>query len=283
VTQLLLDAQLFGFAIQEAERSAAVYLKRSTSAPNRLRTIMGIFGFYQQLGRPAAAATALAQLGSREAIPARAVRRIIVYALYGYVDTTAAMEAVARLAPSADGPVARDSAGRQEQYANICVVQWWRLAHGDTRTARAAIARRAAEKGLGTPSTFGCDVMLEALLAAAEHRPDAGAAFARLDTLLLTGETPAGWVMEAARWREAQGDIRGALRAIRRREGYLEFWNLSYLLREEGRLAALVGDRAGAIKAYSHYLALRYNPEPSVKPEVDRVRAELAQLVGEPR
>jgi hypothetical protein len=56
--------------------------------------------------------------------------------------------------------------------------------------------------------------------------------------------------------------------------------NRAYCLREEGRLAALLGDREGAIKAYSHYLALRYNPEPAVKPEVDRVRA---QLVGEPR
>jgi hypothetical protein len=36
------------------------------------------------------------------------------------------------------------------------------------------------------------------------------------------------------------------------------------------------------MKAYRHYLALRYNPEPSVRPEVDRVRAELARLVGEP-
>ena len=283
VALLLLDAQLFGFAIQEAERSAAVYLKRSTSGPNRLRAILSTFNFYQQLGRPAAAAAALAHLGPREAMPARPLRRIVVYALYGYVDTTAAVEALARLAPSADGPVARDPGERHEQYANICTVQWWRLAHGDTRTARAAIARLAAEKGLGTPSTFGCDVMLQALLAAVENRADAGAAFARLDTLLLTGETPPGWVMEVARWREAQGDIRGALRAIRRRAGYLEFWNLSYLLREEGRLAVLVGDRAGAIKAYTHYLALRYNPEPSVKPEVDRVRAELAQLVGEPR
>jgi hypothetical protein len=58
---------------------------------------------------------------------------------------------------------------------------------------------------------------------------------------------------------------------------------VSYILREEGRLAALVGDRAGAIKAYSHYLALRHNPEPTVKPEVGRVRSELARLVGEPR
>jgi hypothetical protein len=126
-------------------------------------------------------------------------------------------------------------------------------------------------------------VMLEALLAAAEHRPDADAAYARLDNTLLSGGTPPGWVAEGARWHESQGDIRGALRTIRRRAGYDECWNLSYLLREEGRLAALVADREGAIRAYSHYLALRYNPEPSVKPEVDRVRAELAQLQSEPR
>ena len=160
---------------------------------------------------------------------------------------------------------------------NICFVQWWRLAHGDTRTARAAIARLAGGKALG------CGVMLEALLGAAEHRADAGAAFARLDTLILAGGGLSSWVMELARWREAQGDVGGALRATRRRAGYDAMWNLSYCLREEGGLAALVGDRAGAIKAYTLYLALRYNPEPSVKPEVDRVRAELARLVGEPR
>jgi hypothetical protein len=89
--------------------------------------------------------------------------------------------------------------------------------------------------------------------------------------------------MEVARWREAQGDPQGALRATRLLLKYFPILNLAYGLREQGRLAALVGDRAGAIRAYSHYLALRYNPEPSVKPEVDRVRGELAQLVGEPR
>jgi hypothetical protein len=54
-------------------------------------------------------------------------------------------------------------------------------------------------------------------------------------------------------------------------------------LQEEGRLATLVGDRKGAIEAYGHYLALRYDPEPSVKPEVDRVRAELAGVMDEAR
>jgi hypothetical protein len=156
-------------------------------------------------------------------------------------------------------------------------VEWWRLAHGDTRAAPAAIARLAGGK------FFGCGVLLEALLAAAEHRSDAGEAFGRLDSLLTAGGGLPGWTMEVARWREAHGDLQGALRAARRRPGTFPPLNLSYCLREEGRLAALVGDREGAITAYSHYLALRYNPEPAVKPEVDRVRAELAQLVGEPR
>ena len=53
---------------------------------------------------------------------------------------------------------------------------------------------------------------------------------------------------------------------------------LSSFLREEGRLAALTGDRAGAIRAYRHYLMFRYDPEPSVRPEVDRVRRELAAM-----
>jgi eukaryotic-like serine/threonine-protein kinase len=285
IDMLLLDAELFGIAIQEGERSAAVFLKRSTSGPDRFRGILSIFGFYQQLGRPAAAAAALAHLGPIGVRPPWPLLRIVMTSHYGYVDSADAAEAVARLAPSADGPVPQDPAARIEQYYTICQVQWWRLAHGDTRTARAAIARLVADTRLVADRGFpvGGDVMLEALLAAAERRPDAGAAFARLDTLLLTGAGPAGWNMEVARWRETQGDVRGALRATRRRAGYQSFWNWSYLLREEGRLAALVGDRAGAIEAYSHYLALRYNPEPAVKPEVNRVRAELAQLVGEPR
>ena len=45
----------------------------------------------------------------------------------------------------------------------------------------------------------------------------------------------------------------------------------------------MIGDRTGAIRAYEHYLALRSDPEPSLKPEADRVRTELAKLMGEPK
>jgi hypothetical protein len=82
---------------------------------------------------------------------------------------------------------------------------------------------------------------------------------------------------------EAQGDLPRALQAVRRRAaGYgLTPLLISTFLREEGRLAALAGEREAAIRAYQHYLALRPDPEPSVKPEVEQVRADLADLVGE--
>lgn len=50
-------------------------------------------------------------------------------------------------------------------------------------------------------------------------------------------------------------------------------------LREEGRLAAMAGDAAGAIRAYRHYLTLRDQPDPgAMTDEVSRVRAHLAAL-----
>ena len=45
-------------------------------------------------------------------------------------------------------------------------------------------------------------------------------------------------------------------------------------------LAAMTGDRAGAVRAYRHYLALRSDPEPVLRPAVDTIRAELTKLVG---
>jgi hypothetical protein len=86
----------------------------------------------------------------------------------------------------------------------------------------------------------------------------------------------------AARLFEVQGDLPRALAAVRRR-----IWDLLptafYVTyhREEGRLAALNGDREGAIKAYHRYLALRAGAEPRLQPQVAQVRAELEALERE--
>jgi hypothetical protein len=89
----------------------------------------------------------------------------------------------------------------------------------------------------------------------------------------------ANWTI--ARLREAQGDISGALAAIRRRENnwypaYL--WTLPAFLRQEGRLAAMAGDTTGARWAYDRYLTLRIDPDLVFVPQRDSVISERAAL-----
>jgi hypothetical protein len=85
------------------------------------------------------------------------------------------------------------------------------------------------------------------------------------------------------------GDTSAALAASRRR-----WYEPHYLreilsgglavdmLREEARLEALTGDSDGAIRTYSHYLALRENPDYAPwRRERDAVRRELIALIGE--
>jgi hypothetical protein len=82
-----------------------------------------------------------------------------------------------------------------------------------------------------------------------------------------------------ARLHEARGDWAGALAAVRRR-GYSWLMTpyLSTFYREEGRLAALTGDRTGAIRAYQRYLIMRSEPEPELRGQVDEIRAALHGL-----
>ena len=131
-----------------------------------------------------------------------------------------------------------------------------------------------------------CASVLDAMLADVEHRSDATRALERVDSLEQLGPPLSVWGnLVVARLWERHGEPRRALAAVRRRPYHFEPGRilLAVFLREEGRLAALTGDREGAIRAYQHYLVLRSDPEPSVKPEVDQARAELARLLGEPR
>jgi regulator of sirC expression with transglutaminase-like and TPR domain len=82
-----------------------------------------------------------------------------------------------------------------------------------------------------------------------------------------------------ARAWELAGEPERALQAVRRRLGFLRIDRyLAESLRDEGRLAAAVGDTAGAIYAYEYYLELRSDPEPELLPEVAEVRAALEAL-----
>jgi hypothetical protein len=217
-------------------------------------------------------------------------------ALYWGGDTSAAVEAARRLAPHAAGAGARGEAG-MNQLHSLCALATWRVVRGDYRFAEAAIRRlrTAAVGGLPpddsiavTQYTTLCAALLEATRATDLHLPEARAKLEHADTVARTfivGQSLAANLV-VARVAESHGDLHLALRAVRRRAGrynMLPTWYLSTFLREEGRLAALTGDTAGAVRAYRHYLALRPHAEPEVKSEVELVRAELAKLSQEPK
>jgi hypothetical protein len=134
-----------------------------------------------------------------------------------------------------------------------------------------------------------CASVLEAALAVSSRRADAPARVAYADSLFIFSSVSVYWyyTLVVARLHVALGDPAAALHILRRRwVGVGENAAIALLspgMREEGRLAEMIGDTAGAIRAYRHYLSLRANPEPALVPQRDSVRATLGALLGEPR
>ena len=134
------------------------------------------------------------------------------------------------------------------------------------------------------PTTYA--LILEAQLAARRRSPDQLRLLTQLDSAMTN--TASGGNLSLignlilAGLHEQQGDLPRALAAARRRF-FEPFPTAIYLTyhREEGRLAALNGDREGAIRAYRRYLTLRSKPEPRLQPQVARVRADLQALQRE--
>jgi hypothetical protein len=134
-------------------------------------------------------------------------------------------------------------------------------------------------------------LLLGAQLDAREGSPEAPRRLRQLDSVLANpqvfdlfdfGRPPFFTYgnLVAARLHEEAGDTAAALAAVRRRViGNASFPHYVRYRREEGRLAASLGDTAGAIGAYRHYLALRSAPEPRLRAQADTVRIELAALL----
>lgn len=141
-------------------------------------------------------------------------------------------------------------------------------------------------RGPTTETPAVCADVLETVDAALGKRPDVPARLARLDSILVTG--PQVWYtnvqlpgnLSSARIHELLGNPDRALAAIRRRTYDVDSTHflLATSLREEGRLAALVGENEAARRAYEHYLLLRSAPEPELQAQVDSVRAALEEL-----
>ncbi|HKW47088.1 MAG TPA: hypothetical protein VJN70_06570, partial [Gemmatimonadaceae bacterium] len=297
--EIWLSTQLEGIEIDDARRALDALRERATRREDRATVAAGEYLQAMNGGRPREALGAL-----RRSIPEDEPyftpvidAQIIRDAIFAGGDGAAAVEAVNRMsgmlvdAAANDAPTHIDLAA---EYVQRCALEEWRLAHGNTDSWAATVRRLRAIVPTILPDRIGgtntavvgaepvCPVAIEAWAATMLHQPDARRLVDQLDTTMAHGpqdvDSPIGNLL-VARLRLAQGDTASALHAVQRRQYDLDaLIYLGVALREEGRLAAALGDRQTAIRAYTHYLALRSAPEPSLQPEAAGVRAALGAL-----
>ena len=275
-----------GVRVADGDRAADLLVRRASTTTERRVALNRMVRVLLNRGRPTEARRLLAEseggFGPDQGVGPLDFR--IYAALYWDGDTADAGSAVRRL----EALIGNALVGTQDvrtRSAGFCALAHWRLAAGDLRGVRTALAsaRRWVEvaDSLARSTTEVCIATVAAQLAALRGESEAAPALERLDSLLLAIHESRDLVyavgnLVAARLCEARGDLPRALAVIRRRARWNAF--LSKQLREEGRLAALTGHRASAARAYRHYLALRSDPEPPLRPEVAGVRSELERL-----
>ena len=177
------------------------------------------------------------------------------------------------------------------RYTLGCWLAEWHMSRGDLASAeRFRPVITASSHAAGFPHGVGgnatreglCVALIDAWLAVARRQPDARLRLEHADSLLmgmLDVASVEGPVIVARLW-ETMGEPARALTAVRRR--YYHWANTvaaAWIAREEGRLAALAGDREGAIRAYRRFLGMRPDPEERFRPEVERVKREVDRLV----
>jgi DNA-binding SARP family transcriptional activator/TolB-like protein len=275
LARIRLMAQLDGRAITDGVRASDLLVARASSALERQLALHSARQLALNRGRPLEAVRIAQEKRSLE--PNADLQRgfAIRDALFWEGDTASAVDAARAFESILSGGTQERLDDRRKSYIRFSAALW-RLSHGDTSRVNDDIrALRRSPTGRDPQSQ-----LLDALLASIVGRPDAERVLTRLDSLALLGFGPAPHVINlvSARIHERRGDLAGALAAVRRGRWFFPPENLSTYLREEGRLAQLTGDNAGAVRAWTHYLALRSDAESSMKPEVERIRARLAVI-----
>jgi serine/threonine protein kinase/tetratricopeptide (TPR) repeat protein len=280
-----------GIEVDDADRAIEELRRRGLTPTLNRRVLREDFILHLVRGRPTAAleAAEVLRLSQVEeaAFPRLEVENTLVLsALYGDGDPTAAAAALERLATSA---FTRDGAPRSTAFVpDLCTVAQWRVWNGEPLRMRAVVEQLRAVDTSGPMKETGmvCALLLEAIESTLRDRSDAVDRLARLNSALATGPEVHFTTLKvqaslaAARLYERHHDPVGALAAVRRRVYDLDSTGLllATSLRMEGRLAVATGDTAAAIRAYRHYLALRSDPEPALRAQADSVRATLHAL-----
>jgi DNA-binding SARP family transcriptional activator/TolB-like protein len=279
--QIYLTSQMSGLGLNDADSAATLIAEIASDDLEKSVALRRAHLLALNRGRPAAATRLLRRMDALRTSNVSFQQFAMAAAMFNDGDMALADSAARDLART----IARDTLRQlptdavRRTSAAVVIESLWYLAAGDT--VRAAEGsdwlRRHAEGQSRNRVLF----VLPAMLIGSRTRSPEGAALrARVDSIALDGccELPEFVGVLLARAYEAAGDEASALRVVRRGVWGYPPRLLSTYLREEGRLAARLGDNAGAIRAYEHYLALRSNPEPVLSAERDSIRAEVSRL-----
>ncbi|HSA57613.1 MAG TPA: serine/threonine-protein kinase [Gemmatimonadaceae bacterium] len=262
-----------------AVHEAALRLRNRAHEAYRGQTAFELALLEWDLGRPESAARRVPGLDDPDLVATK-----ILAALFWSGDTTEAAAGARRLAGAGGG--ATEAAWIASP---ACALAMWYANRGEQREAERATARLRQAHAQRDPSlppdrNQVCASIVEAMRAQAQQRPNAAEILNTLErTLLSVPYRPLSWEnLALATLLENQGEYARAAAAARRHQ-FLFGPSLFYAahLRQSGRLAERAGDMDRAIEAYTKYLALRHDPEPSVAPEVAQVRRDLERLTSE--
>jgi tetratricopeptide (TPR) repeat protein len=259
-------------------------------------------------GRTADALEATRELAATSGDPLLEARLNLLAGLHWDGDAEAARRGGERIEAAArDAGGAPALAGTRSGREALCALGQWRLAGQDGTGARGVAGARngSARAAIGpvvtalrSPTDEGavaalvdglCVELLEAWAAHADGEPDVADRLHRLDQRLADGPPVTTGLLEQgnlilARLFEERGEL-AAARAAMRRHVMLPGGEVfgSVMLREQGRLASLMGDRTAAARAYQVYLVLQADPQPGpAAARVAAVRREMARLVERP-
>jgi hypothetical protein len=276
---------LSGFGLEDGDSASSLMVQSAIDPIDRNLALFAGYTLALNRGRPQLAHRLLRRRRDMESSDDQFWHYSVLAGVYQDGDSAAAIAAVrgreSSLQRDTVPPLPRDADSTFRLVRAMSGMASWYLRTGDTARARAATdwLRRQSTK---SARYVLFSVVPEMVIASLARSREAPALRARVDSMTLSGCCGGGWtgMLDVAAAYERNGDLADALRVLRRGAWYWPPRNLPVFLRHEGRLAARLGDRAGAIRAYEHYHALRSDPEPRLRADRDSVRAELRRLRG---
>ena len=272
-----------GLEVSDVEQLLPAARARATTAGDRELLAQAEYMIAMNSGQPAHGLRVAAD------VPSRYAERMLV-ATFWDGDSTAAAAQYRETVPRVSAATPSDLLQRESWISAISDLAQYELARGDTTHVSRVIARLrelppVPHNPVESARPVRLALMLDAQLAARSGRQDATRLMESLDSLMrlspIGGQTRAAGNLVVSRLLERAGATQRAYDAVQRwMPGAFRFEGIfqSAYLREQGRLAALLGKREAAIAAYGKYLMLRTRHEPALARDVAAVRAELAKL-----